>query len=96
MYGPLSSSPLLNADMSAGRRSLIITDQDKILGRWAEHFDVILNRPSNINNEAIARLPKVPINAALENPPTDANVVKAISGLSSSKSPGADAIPAEL
>eukprot|EP00745_Piridium_sociabile_P007473 TRINITY_DN1490_c1_g1_i7.p1 TRINITY_DN1490_c1_g1~~TRINITY_DN1490_c1_g1_i7.p1 ORF type:complete len:702 (-),score=160.58 TRINITY_DN1490_c1_g1_i7:112-2217(-) len=93
IYGPTSSgsSPLRSADGGT-----LITDKEKILERWAEHFDGVLNRPSAINDEAIARLPQVPINTTLDDLPTDAEVAKAIRGLSNGKAPGADAIPAEM
>ena len=50
IYGPTSSgsSPLLSADGTT-----LLTDKDKILERWAEHFNTVLNRPSSINDEAI-------------------------------------------
>ncbi len=40
-YGPRSfgSSPLLNSDGTA-----LITEKDKILQRWTEHFEAVLNR----------------------------------------------------
>ena len=63
IYGPTSSgsSPLLNADGSQ-----LISDQDKVLERWAEHFSNVLNRPSSISQEAIADLPQFPINESQE------------------------------
>ena len=66
VYGPSSSgsSPLLSTDGSSR-----ITDKDKILERWAEHFNSVLNRRSSINEEAIACLPQIPVNASLDNPP---------------------------
>ena len=82
---------LLSADGSS-----LITDKDKILERWAEHFNSILNRPSFINEEAIARLPQIAANASLENPPSLDETQKAICMLSSGKAPGPDAIPAEV
>ena len=56
IYGPTTSGspPLLSADGSS-----LITDKDKILERWAQHFDSVLKRPSTINNEAINRLQQV-------------------------------------
>ena len=62
IYGPLSSgsSPVLSADGET-----LITDKEKILARWAEHFDSVLNRPSSINEAAIARLPQTDINISL-------------------------------
>ena len=93
VYGPTSSgsNPLLSADGIT-----LITEKEKILGRWAEHFDNVLNHPSTINDEAIARLPQVPINEALDDPPTLLETQKAIRLLASGKAPGTDAIPAEV
>lgn len=93
VYGPTSSGsfPLLSADGSS-----LITERDKILARWAEHFNDVLNRPSTINDEAIARLPQVPINNSMDDPPTLAETQKAISMLSSGKAAGPDSIPAEI
>ena len=93
VYGPSSSgtSPLLSADGAT-----LITDKEKILDRWAEHFESVLNRPSSINNEAIERLPQVPINESMDNVPTLEEIQKAIRQLSSGKAPGSDAIPARM
>ena len=93
VYGPSSSgsAPLLSADGNT-----LISDKEKILERWAEHFDNVLNRPSTINEEAIERLPQVPVDETLAEPPTEEEVSKAIKQLSSGKAPGADSIPAEI
>ena len=93
VYGPTpsGSNPLLSADGNT-----LITDKEKILKRWAEHFESVLNRPSTINEEAINRLPQVPTNKALDDPPTLLETQKAIYLLSSGKAPGSDAIPAEV
>ena len=72
----------------------LISDKEKILERWAEHFESVLNRPSNFNEEAIDRLPQVPVVGSLADPPTEAEDAKAIKRLSSGKAPGADSIPA--
>ena len=73
VYGPQpsGSSPLLSSDGNS-----IITDRSKILDRWAEHFQAVLNRPSNINDEAINRLKQTPINIALADPPQPSEVKK--------------------
>ena len=93
VYGPTSSgsSPLISADGNT-----LFTDKEKILVRWAEHFNSVLNRPSSINNETINRLPHVPINEALDDPPTLLETQKAIRLLFSGKAPGSDSIPAEV
>ena len=62
--------------------------------RWARNFDGVLNRPFSINDEAIARLPQVPMNT--DAVPTLEEVRKAIRQLSSGKALGLDSIPAEI
>ena len=93
IYGPQSSgtAPLLSADGTT-----LLTDKNAILDRWAEHFNNVLNRPSSINAEAIARMPQVEINTSLAEPPGEAEVQKAIKLLSNGKAPGSDSIPAEI
>ena len=88
---PASSSPLLSADGTT-----LITEKPRILERWAEQLDAVLNRPSHINEAAISRQPQVDINHEMDTPPTLPEVEKAIHQLSSGKAPGADAISAEV
>ncbi|KAL8595937.1 hypothetical protein ACOMHN_018249 [Nucella lapillus] len=66
------------------------------LYRWAEHFNNVLNCPSTINNQAIDRLPQVPVNEALDAPPSLEETRKSIHPLSSGNAPGSDSIPAEV
>ena len=75
VYGPKpsGSSPFLCADSST-----LLTEKKVILERWAEHFNSVINRPAQINNEAIARLPQVPINHKLDVSPSEKEVNKAI------------------
>lgn len=93
MYGSTSSGsvPLLSADGKT-----LLTDKGKILERWPQNFDSVLNRPSTINAEAINRLPQEPINEAPDDPPTLLETQKAIRLLSSGKAPGLNSIPAEV
>ena len=74
----------------------LLTGQETILKRWAEHFDGALNRPSSINDEAINKVPQVECNPLLDELPTVSETVKAIKLLSSGKAPGSDAIPEEI
>ena len=93
IYGPTSSgtSPILSADGET-----LLTDRSQILDRWTEHFDIVLNRPSTINDGAIDRLSQIETNMELDEPPTFQETSKAINQLSSGKAPGTDAIPAEI
>ncbi|KAL8577902.1 hypothetical protein ACOMHN_011898 [Nucella lapillus] len=64
--------------------------------RWTEHFNNVLNRPSNTSNQAIDRLPQVPISEAPDAPPTLEEIQKSIRLLSTDKAPGSDSIPADI
>ena len=91
IYGPKSSgaTTLLSADGST-----LLTDKEAILKRWAEHFNSVLNRPSSINEDAIDRLPQIECNVLLDEFPTVMET--RIEQLPSDKTPGTDAIPAEV
>lgn len=55
IYSPSTSgsSPLLSTDWL-----MLITEKDRILKRWAEHFNGFLTHPSTINDETIPQLPQ--------------------------------------
>ena len=93
VYGQTSSgsSSLFSAD-----GNVLITDKEKVLERWAEHFNCVLNCPSTINEKAIARLPQIPIKHSFADVPTEAEIEKTLKRLSSGKAPGADSILAEI
>ena len=94
IYRPTTSgsqASLLSADGST-----LIIYKEKVLERWAEHFDSILNRPSTINEEAIDRLPQVPVEETMDTIPSLEEIQKAVHLLSSGKAPGSDSIPAEI
>lgn len=90
LYGPRPSCnpPLLSSDGST-----LLTDRPDILKRWAEHFQAVLIRQSQINMEAIASLPQQDIDLALDLPPSEPEVLKAINQMSNGKAPGPDGIP---
>ena len=81
------ATQLLSAD-----GSILLTDKDAILKRWAEHFNCVLNRPSSVNDNAINRMPQIEFDEF----PTVTEARKVIQYLSSGKAPGTDAIPAEV
>nr|VZI51978.1 unnamed protein product [Spirometra erinaceieuropaei] len=93
VYGPPTkgTAPLLSADGTT-----LLTEKTQILQRWAEHFRVVLNRPSAISDAAIERLPQVETNLDLDLPLSLQETIRAVQQLSSGKAPGSDAIPAEV
>ena len=75
------------------KNGVTITDEAKERARWAEHFQEILNRPPP---QVPPDIP--PAGNQLEvntNPPTKAEVSKAIKSLKSGKAAGPDGIPPE-
>nr|VZI07637.1 unnamed protein product [Spirometra erinaceieuropaei] len=93
VYGPPTkgTAPLLSADGST-----LLTEKTQIMQRWAEHFRGVLNRPSDISDAAIERLPQVETNADLDLPPSLQETIRVVQQLSSGKAPVSDAIPAEV
>ncbi|CAI9716693.1 Hypothetical predicted protein [Octopus vulgaris] len=91
LQSSFGSTTLLSSDGTS-----LLTNKRLILERWGEHFNIVLNRPAQINEEAIARLPQVPTNHEPAVPPAVEEVSRATKKLSTGKSPGSDAIPAEV
>ena len=93
VYGPKSkaSSPLLSAD---GKD--LITDENKILQRWAEHFSEVLNRESAADPDVINLIEQQPIIDDLDRLISVSEVKEASKKFSKGKLPGKDGIPAEV
>ncbi|XP_076444911.1 uncharacterized protein LOC143282884 [Babylonia areolata] len=92
VYRPQSSgSHPLNADGTQ-----LLTEKKQILEGWAEHFINVLNRPANISDEAIARLPQEEISEDLDTFPTENEVGNVVKQHSCGKAPGSNAIPADV
>ena len=67
--------------------------KEAILESSAEHFNSVLNRPSNIIEDAIERLPQIEFCEMIYNRRATR---EAIQQLSYFKAPGVEAIPAEV
>ena len=92
VYGPAPSTttPLQATD------GTLLTDKAQILERWTAHFSQLLNRTSNVDDQALRDIPQRPMIHALNEIPTREETVKAISQLQSGKAPGPDGIPPEI
>ena len=93
VYGPSSKqcSPLLSAD---GKE--LLTDENKILERWAEHYSEVLNRKSSADPEVIQSIPQRCKFSELDVPPNISETKDAIKQLLNGKLPGKDKIPGEV
>nr|VZI28789.1 unnamed protein product [Spirometra erinaceieuropaei] len=86
----------VNAPLHSANGSTLLTDKTQVLQRWVEHFRGVINRPSNISDAAIVRLPQVRSNVDLDLPPSLREISKAVEQLSSWMRPSMDTIPAEV
>ena len=62
----------------------------------AQHFDTVLNHPSDVNDQTIDGLPKVVINPVFDKLPTEEEVRKAVNQVSIDKVPGPNTVPSEV
>ena len=92
VYGPFSNAmaPVRSAD------GTLLTEKIDIVQRWCDHFSLLLNRPSQIDKQAIQDMPQRPVLASLGDPPTVEETQKAIKQLQVGKAPGPDRIPPEI
>ena len=92
-YGPQRDTfcPVRSADGST-----LITEKPKILGRWAEHYEELLNRSNPTDPTLLDDLPDLPTSWELDDVPTRQEVSQAVSSLKNSKAAGPDGIPAEI
>ena len=74
----------------------LITDKQKILDRWAEHFNGVLNQISDFDETVLEEIPELPVNEELDTVPTIAETETAIKEMASGKAGGSDNIPAEV
>ncbi len=74
----------------------LLKDQNTILLRWAEHFNILLNQDFDPDLTILEELPKLPPIHNLSLPPTFQEVLSSARSLKNNKSPGTDNILAEL
>jgi hypothetical protein len=91
--GPRSSG---SAPVRTRDGSTLITERSRILERWAEHFQSVLNQPSTFDRTVLDEIPQLETAQHLADIPSLVEVLKAIRRLQSGKAPGADAIPPEI
>ena len=72
------------------------SDNRKVLARWKEHFQNLLNVSGEIEQEALDRIHQQDTNTCLDEPPTMEDLKRAIASLKDGKTPGGDGVPAEV
>ena len=73
----------------------IFSDSKRVVTRWSEHFQKLLNVPGDINHESLDTTPQRITKASLDEIPAMAEMARAIAGQKDGKAPGGDGIPPE-
>ena len=71
-------------------------DSKRVVARWSEHFQKLLNVPGDIDQESLDNIPQRITNTSLDEIQTMDEMARAIAGLKDCKAPGGDGIPAEV
>ena len=92
VYGPraVGSAPVKSTD------GTLLTDRPRILERWVEHFQSVLNQKSTFDTQVLSEIPQWPTATHLDDVPSVTEIERALRQTASGKSPGKDGIPAEV
>ena len=71
-------------------------DSKRVVARWNEYFQKLLNVPGEIDHKALDNIPQRITKTSLDEIPTMAEMARAIAGPKDGKAPGGDGIPAEV
>ena len=73
-----------------------VSDSKRVVARWSEHFQKLLNVNGDINHGALDNIPQRIIKTSLDEIPTMDEMARAIASLKDGKAPGGDGIPAKI
>ena len=92
VHGPVhKASPSVKS-----KDGTLLTEPAKVLDRWAEHFQGVLNQDSQFDMSVLEEIPQWDVNESLDSQPTLEEVSESIEQLTTGKSPGEDGIPPEI
>ena len=92
IYGP---KPRGLIQLKAMDGETVLQEKDKILDRFADHFDQLLDNPGDLSEEAKEVLVQRPVVSSLDEPPNVDELMSAIRTTQDGKAPERDGIPAE-
>ena len=93
MWGPKKKGPV---QLKSTDGIETFSNSKRVVARWSEHFQKLLNVPGNIDLEALENIPQRIIKTSLDEIPTMDEMARPITGLKDGKAPGGDGIPAEV
>ena len=71
----------------SNRSTVSLTDRTKILERWKEHFETVLNQSSSFDMNVLSEIPQWPPASRLDEVPTRAEIQTAINQMSMERLP---------
>ena len=93
VWGPKKKGPV-HVKSTDGMETF--SDSKRVVARWSEHFQKLVNMPGDIDHEALDNNPQRITKTSLDDIPTMYEMVRAIAGLKDGKALGGDGIPAEV
>ena len=93
VWGPKKKGPV---QLKSTDGMETFSDSNRVVARWSEHFQKLLNVPGDIDHEALDNIPQHIIKTSLDEILTMDEMARTIAGLKDGKAPGGDGIPAEV
>ena len=93
VWGPKKKAPV-HLKSTDGMKTF--SDSTRVVARWSEHFQKLLNVPDDIDQEALDNIPQRINKTCLNEISTMDEMVRTIAGLKDVKAPGGDGISAEV
>ena len=93
VWGPKKKGPV---QLKSADGMETFSDSKRVVARWSEHFQKLLNVPGDIDHEALDNIPQRITKTSFDEIPTMAEMARTITGLKAGKAPGEDGIPSEV
>lgn len=93
VYGP---KPRGSLQLRALDGETVLQEKEKILNRFADHFNQLLNFPGDLADEAHEQLTQRSVITSLDEQPSINELLTAIKTTQEGNAPGRDGIPAEV
>ena len=74
----------------------LIKDKEAQMKRWVEHYSELYARETQVTEQALEAVERLPTIDALDIIPTEEDITSAMESLTNGKSPGSDGIPPEV
>ena len=93
VWGPKKKGPV---HLKSTDEMETFSDSKRVVARWSEHFQKLLNVPADIDHEALDNIPQRITKTSLDEIPTMDEMARAIECLKDGKALGGDGSPVEV